>query len=44
MRIIKYTPEYQQYFEQLNRTWVEKYFEIEPMDEALLSNPEDTIL
>lgn len=44
MRIIKYTPEYQQYFEQLNRAWVEKYFEIEPMDEALLSNPEDTIL
>src|SRR5690606_10552892 len=44
MRIVKYIPEYQKHFGQLNRAWVEKYFEIEPMDEALLSNPEDTIL
>ncbi len=44
MRIVKYTPEYQRHFEQLNRAWVEKYFEMEPMDEALLSNPEDNII
>lgn len=44
MRIVRYTPEYQQYFEQLNRAWVEKYFEMEPMDEVLLSNPEDNII
>ncbi len=44
MRVVKYTTEYQKHFEQLNRAWVEKYFELEPMDVALLSNPEDTIL
>lgn len=44
MRIVKYTPEYQKYFERLNRAWVEKYFEMEPMDEALLLHPEETIL
>lgn len=44
MRIVKYTTEYQRHFEQLNRAWVEKYFKIEPMDEALLSHPEETIL
>lgn len=44
MKIIKYAPQYQQQFEQLNRAWVEKYFEVEPMDEALLSDPEEAIL
>ncbi|GGH15174.1 hypothetical protein GCM10011418_16680 [Sphingobacterium alkalisoli] len=44
MRIVKYTPEYRRYFEQLNRAWVEKYFEMETMDEALLLHPEDAIL
>lgn len=44
MRIVKYTAEYQKHFEQLNRAWVEKYFEMEPMDEVLLSNPENIIL
>lgn len=44
MRIVKYRPEYQKDFQRLNKAWVEKYFEIEPMDEALLSNPEDNIL
>ncbi|NGM65134.1 GNAT family N-acetyltransferase [Sphingobacterium sp. SGR-19] len=44
MRIIKYRPQYQKYFEQLNRAWIEKYFQMEQMDEILLSNPTDTIL
>ena len=44
MRIVNYKPEYQKHFEQLNRAWVEKYFKIEPMDEALLLHPEETIL
>ncbi len=44
MRIVKYTSEYQKHFERLNRAWVEKYFEMEPMDEALLLHPEETIL
>jgi len=44
MRIVKYVPEYQKHFEKLNRAWVEKYFKMEPMDEALLLHPEETIL
>ncbi|MDN3725138.1 GNAT family N-acetyltransferase [Aequorivita sp. SDUM287046] len=44
MRIVKYTSEYQKHFEKLNRVWVDKYFKMEPMDEALLLYPEDTIL
>jgi N-acetylglutamate synthase-like GNAT family acetyltransferase/uncharacterized damage-inducible protein DinB len=44
IKIINYTKENQKYFELLNKSWVEKYFKIEPMDEMLLSNPEDTIL
>lgn len=44
MRIVKYTSEYRRHFEQLNRAWVEKYFKMEPMDEALLLHPEETIL
>lgn len=44
MRVIHYTREYQPYFEQLNRAWVEKYFQMEPMDEAVLCNPEDAVI
>lgn len=44
MRIVKYISEYQGHFEKLNRAWVEKYFQMEPMDEALLLHPEDAIL
>jgi len=44
VKIVKYKPGYQKHFERLNRAWVEKYFEIEPQDEAQLSNPDDNIL
>lgn len=44
MRIVKYTPKYQKHFEKLNRAWIEQYFEMEPLDEALLLHPEETIL
>lgn len=44
MKIVTYTPEYQKHFEQLNRAWIEKYFTMEPMDEALLLHPEEKIL
>jgi len=44
MKIVQYKSEYRKYFEQLNRAWVEKYFKIEPMDEALLLFPEEAIL
>lgn len=44
MKIIAYQPEYKSFFEQLNRAWIEKYFEMEPHDEYLLCHPEENIL
>jgi ribosomal protein S18 acetylase RimI-like enzyme len=42
--IIDYTEKHQVYFEQLNRYWIEKYFEMEPLDEQVLTNPGKAIL
>lgn len=44
MKIVRYKSEYQQYFEHLNKAWLSKYFKIEPLDEKLLSQPEEIIL
>ncbi|WP_177181189.1 GNAT family N-acetyltransferase [Parapedobacter koreensis] len=42
--IIDYQPTYKHAFETLNKTWLNKYFEIEPIDDYVLTNPEDAIL
>jgi len=44
MRIVAYRPEHQPYFESFNRQWIEELFEIEPVDEWVLTNPEQAIL
>lgn len=44
MELISYEAEYQPDFERLNRAWLEKYFKVEPLDEQLLSDPEQHIL
>ena len=44
MKILRYKPEYQKHFERLNKAWLNKYFEVEPLDEKLLSQPEENIL
>jgi len=44
MKIISYRPAYQKHFERLNKAWLNKYFEVEPLDEKLLAQPEETIL
>lgn len=44
MKIVKYKAEYQKHFEHLNKAWLNKYFEVEPLDEKLLFHPEETIL
>jgi len=44
IEIIDYAPQYKQYFKALNYEWLEQYFEIEPADEALLSDPQGKIL
>jgi ribosomal protein S18 acetylase RimI-like enzyme len=42
--IIDYLPEHQQYFEKFNRAWIEEWFTMEPLDEWVLTNPDDAIL
>ena len=44
IRIMDYTPEHQPYFESFNRIWIEELFEMEPVDEWVLRNPEQAIL
>jgi len=44
IKIIDYRPEHQPYFEKFNRVWIEELFEMEPMDEWVLTNPDQAIL
>ncbi len=44
IQIVNYQPKYQTHFEKLNRQWIEEYFEMEPLDEFVLTHPEDAIL
>lgn len=44
MKVVKYKTEFQKHFERLNKAWLNKYFEVEPLDEKLLSQPEESIL
>jgi GNAT superfamily N-acetyltransferase len=43
-KIVVYQKEHQRWFETLNRTWIEKYFWMEPIDFEVLQNPEKHIL
>lgn len=42
--IVDYLPEHQPYFEKFNRAWIEAWFEMEPVDEWVLTNPDKAIL
>lgn len=42
--IVDYRPEHQPYFEKFNRAWIEEWFEMEPVDEWVLTNPDKAIL
>ncbi len=42
--IVDYRPEHQQYFEKFNRAWIEEHFVMEPLDTAVLQNPDEHIL
>ena len=39
-----YKKEYAKDFKQINMEWIEKYFVMEPVDEFVLTNPEEAIL
>lgn len=42
--IIPYEKWHQPYFDQFNRAWIEAWFTMEPLDEWVLTNPEEAIL
>lgn len=44
IEIIDYEPEYRSHFENLNREWIEKLFELEERDRIMLTYPEEEIL
>ena len=44
VEIIAFQPQYKEAFYNLNREWIERYWELEPHDIEVLSNPEKYIL
>ena len=44
VKIIEYTPEFNACYKKLNYEWLKKYFEIEPKDEKILSDPQKQII
>lgn len=44
IEILEYRNEHQPWFEKLNRTWIEQYFEMEDIDVQVLQNPESHII
>ena len=44
VEILSYNPRYNNYFKTLNYEWLNRYFEVEPEDEKILSNPEKEII
>src|SRR4051812_5693231 len=42
--IVDYEKKYQPYFEKFNRQWIEDWFTMEPLDEFVLTKPEEAIL
>jgi ribosomal protein S18 acetylase RimI-like enzyme len=42
--IQEYKPEHQVYFEKFNRQWIEEFFQMEPVDKAVLEDPDKHII
>jgi ribosomal protein S18 acetylase RimI-like enzyme len=42
--IVEYRQEHQPWFERLNRTWIERYFKMEPIDFQVLQHPDINII
>ena len=43
-KIIEFSEKYKKDFKRLNLEWIEKYFVVEPSDEYVLNNPEESII
>jgi ribosomal protein S18 acetylase RimI-like enzyme len=44
IEILDYKSAHQPWFEKFNREWIEKYFEMEPLDFQILQHPEEHII
>lgn len=44
LNITEYEPRHQPWFEKFNRTWIEYYFWMEPIDEQVLRYPDEHII
>lgn len=44
LKIVEFDAAYADDFKRLNLAWLERYFQVEPLDVAVLSNPEETII
>lgn len=44
VKIIDYQPEYQIFFENLNKAWLEEYFSVEAVDRHVLESPQTVII
>ncbi|AGA78657.1 GNAT family N-acetyltransferase [Echinicola vietnamensis] len=44
IRIIPFTPTLQPYFEAINKAWINEHFTLEPVDIAVLENPQENLL
>ena len=44
IQIVPFSPELASIFNDLNRAWIERYFIMEPLDEAVLTNPKSFII
>jgi len=44
LTFLDYKPEYQPWFEKLNKAWLEEYFVVEPFDKWVLEQPDEAII
>ncbi|RZN34787.1 MAG: GNAT family N-acetyltransferase [Methanophagales archaeon ANME-1-THS] len=44
LKIVEFDAAYADHFKRLNLVWLERYFQVEPLDRAVLSNPEEAII
>ena len=44
IKVVEYRTEHQPWFEKFNREWIEELFEMEPLDEWVLTHPDEAIL
>lgn len=44
LKIVEFDAAYADQFKRLNLVWLERYFQVEPLDVAVLSDPEETII